>query len=409
MDGKSVLELKLLGSPQVKQNEQILDIQWRKVQALLFYLVVSGEWHQRATLATLLWPESDEQRAYGSLRRRLSELKRLLDDGWLEMEGDAVRLVVKPGLRLDVAEFQDSLATCQAHDHPIETVCPRCLAPLTTAVTLYRGDFLAGFTLPDAPDFDAWQRFQTEELRFAYASALDRLVEGHQTQNNLSEAIAYARRRLNLDPLYEPVHRRLMRLYMLSGQQSAALRQYQLCVQTLEDELGLPPSAETRSLYEQIRGGEMSQSENTTAALPHQSAAWLIGGRYEIMDKTEDLIGQGGMGQVFKGRDIETDQAVAIKVLRTDALADEADILERFAREGEALRQLNHPNIVQLLDMIRADEQYYLVMEYVAGGSLRDWLDRSERLSLAQVLQIAIELCDALTQTPVYRTKKRGI
>ena len=322
MEGKHSepsLQLCLLGAPQVKQAEQALDIQRRKVQALLYYLAVSREWHQRATLAALLWPESDQQRAYSSLRRHLSELNRLLGDGWLETEGDAVQFTVKHGLWFDVAEFQRHLATCQQHDHSADAVCPRCIEPLTAAVALYRGDFLAGFTLPDAPDFDAWQLFQTEEMRFAYTAALDRLVEGHQTQNNLSEAISYARRRLNLDPLYEPTHRQLMRLYAASGQQAAALRQYQLCAQALEAELGLPPSEETTALYDRIRTGEFGRNEASPSSfLPrslvpqprHNLPATitpLIGRSTEVGDLLDlcrdptrrliTLLGPGGIGK----------------------------------------------------------------------------------------------------------------
>lgn len=90
---------------------------------------------------------------------------------------------------------------------------PGYLDSLTEAVSLYRDDFLTGFTLPDCPDFDEWQFFQTEGLRQQLALTLERLLNLHVDQANYEVAIPYARRRLALDPLHEPAHQQLMQLY----------------------------------------------------------------------------------------------------------------------------------------------------------------------------------------------------
>src|SRR5512138_2806306 len=96
----------------------------------------------------------------------------------------------------------------------------------------------------------------------------------------------------------------------------------------------------------------------------------IIANRFELMDR----IGQGGMGEVFRGRDIQSGEIVAVKQLRSDFGASLPTLIERFEREGEALRQLNHPNIVAMLDAVEEDGAHYLVMEYVSGGSLEDLL-----------------------------------
>jgi len=119
-----------------------------------------------------------------------------------------------------------------------------------------------------------------------------------------------------------------------------------------------------------------------------------IGGRYE----QEQLIGQGGMGAIYKGRDLQTGQVVAIKHLKPEVVLGDPQILERFAREGEALRKLNHPNIVKVLDTIEQDDNHYIIMDYVGGGSLRDLLDARGRLSVQEVLNIALDLTDALVR-----------
>src|SRR5574341_778776 len=120
----------------------------------------------------------------------------------------------------------------------------------------------------------------------------------------------------------------------------------------------------------------------------------VIAGRYEI----EEIIGQGGMGEVYRGRDTQTGRTVAIKSLKSDLLVAQPDMLERFEREGEILRKLNHPSIVKMLDTVHSDDRHYLVMEYVEGGALADLLKKQPQLPVARVLEIALDLADALTR-----------
>jgi predicted ATPase len=227
--------------------------------ALLAYLAVTRQGHGRDALAALFWPEDNQSKARGNLRRALSRLNRSLGEGQLEIDREQAGLHPHADLWLDVDHFQVCLAECQAHDHGADEVCVNCLPPLTEAAACYTGDFLAGFSLPDSPRFDEWQFFQTESQRQALASALERLVRGHSGQGDYALAIPYARRWLALDALHEQAHRRLMQLYAQAGQRAAAVRQYQECVRVLESELGVEPAAETRRLYEQIRDGELSK------------------------------------------------------------------------------------------------------------------------------------------------------
>jgi serine/threonine protein kinase len=119
-----------------------------------------------------------------------------------------------------------------------------------------------------------------------------------------------------------------------------------------------------------------------------------IAGRYDV----QDLLGRGGMGDMYRGIDVETNELVAIKLLHEDIVEENPGIVDCFEREGEALRQLDHPNIVNILDTVEEDGKHYLVMEYVSGGSLRDLIDEQSRLPLQTVLNIALDLADALTR-----------
>lgn len=124
----------------------------------------------------------------------------------------------------------------------------------------------------------------------------------------------------------------------------------------------------------------------------------VVNGRYEIKDLETALVGEGGMGTVYQGVDLRTGQPVAIKHLKPEIVAGDPQQVERFAREGEALRQLNHPNIVKVLATVEEKDQHYIVMEYVGGGSLRQLMDRERKLPMEQVIGIGLELADALTR-----------
>lgn len=248
----SILRLQLFGSPRLARDGQVVELGRRKALALLIYLAVTGRSHSRDRLATLFWPHAGQQKARADLRRLLSVLSRALGEGWLATANDAVALRRSDHLQVDVDEFHRRLVACGTHGHPAADVCAACRAELSAAVALYGDDFLAGFSLPDCPDFDEWHYFEAESLRRHLAAALERLAQGHREQGEWEQAIDATRRRLGLDPLQEPVHRQLMQLYLQAGQQAAAIRQYRVCVEILARELGDTPAPETVALYEQI-------------------------------------------------------------------------------------------------------------------------------------------------------------
>lgn len=121
----------------------------------------------------------------------------------------------------------------------------------------------------------------------------------------------------------------------------------------------------------------------------------LIANRYAL----GSLIGQGGMGAVYQGVDTRNNQPVAIKLLMQDMISNHGDeAIERFRREVEALRRLDHPNIIKLLGTAREGNHYYIVMEYAAGGSLAEVLHQRGPLAVEWTLQVALDLVDALTR-----------
>ncbi|MDP9227179.1 MAG: protein kinase, partial [Actinomycetota bacterium] len=117
-----------------------------------------------------------------------------------------------------------------------------------------------------------------------------------------------------------------------------------------------------------------------------------LSGRYSFLTR----IAGGGMGDVYRARDLLLDRPVAIKVLQP-SLASDPDFVARFRAEARAAARLTHPNVVGVYDWGSADDlTYYMVMEYVPGRDLRQVLAAQGALEPAQAVQVMAEVCDAL-------------
>jgi DNA-binding SARP family transcriptional activator len=211
----------------------------RKAQALLAYLALPvGEAHPRDKLAALLWGDMPQTQARASLRQALTTLRRVLA-GADAVRIDAETVALDPGaVTVDALGFEQAVKTGSRE-------------ALEEAAALYQGDLLAGLTLNEAP-FEEWLMGERERLRERAVEAFARLLAQQRSAGAIEAAVDSALRLLNLDPLQEPAHRALMRLYAQLGRRSAALRQYQICVAALERELHTEPEPETRALYQEI-------------------------------------------------------------------------------------------------------------------------------------------------------------
>jgi predicted ATPase/DNA-binding SARP family transcriptional activator len=316
------LSLYLFGTPQIEYGGAPVKLAQRKPLALLAYLGVTGTPHTREHLATLLWPEAEQNRALAYLRNGLWQLNQTPAGAWVDVEHDTVVLRQGPDLYLDVRHFEQLNAVSKRHGHAPGELCPACVGALIEATSIYRGDFMEGVTLEDSASFDEWQFFQTEALREAARDGLEKLVchYGQPAQGEPGKAIEYARRWLVLDPQSESAHRALMRLYALTDQRAAALRQYETCIRALKEGLGTAPDKATVDLYRQLRSGELftqplaSSADQSLSArrtepqihLP-TPATPFVGRREELAEARRllaqpacrllSLVGPGGIGK----------------------------------------------------------------------------------------------------------------
>lgn len=116
-----------------------------------------------------------------------------------------------------------------------------------------------------------------------------------------------------------------------------------------------------------------------------------LGKRYEIVE----LIGRGGMAYVYKARDLKLNRYVAVKVLREEYTENE-QFIKKFDRESQAVACLTHPNIVGVYDVGVQDNIYYIIMEYVDGITLKQYLMRKGRLDFAEATRFVMDISNAL-------------
>lgn len=294
----ALLTLNVLGAPQVTRADgTALTFRSRKALALLVYLAVEGrQEHSRGSLLGLLWPEDPEEAARNSLRVALANLRQMLGaaaDELLHISRASLRFVSDSDHALDVVAFSALLAVCRAHRHERADTCPECVARLTEAAALYRGEFLAGFALPASAPFQEWALVVREQLHQQALEALDTLATAAEQQGDYGALCRYARRQLALEPWREQAHRQLMHGLALAGDRGAALSQYAACCQVLEAELGIEPDAATHALYQQIRTGASAAPSAPLSAHPVQRAPLSAHRQHAMPSPPASFAGRG--------------------------------------------------------------------------------------------------------------------
>lgn len=254
-----MLNIYLFGPPRFERGGTAVHVSRRKVVALAAYLARTNRPASRETVAALLWSEHDQSEALKSLRRELARLKQELGREYVSVTRSHLAFNADAGNIVDVVRFQEQLRLVQEHDHFPDMPCPSCLDALTDAEQAYADDFMAGFNLPDCPEFDAWQDFQRESMRQELDRALHQLAVWYTSQRNYDRAIHYGRRRLALNPLHEAARRALMEVYAQSGQQAAALQLYDEGAELLQEEVGVAPAEASKRLWQAIRDGQMPE------------------------------------------------------------------------------------------------------------------------------------------------------
>ncbi|MDZ4289749.1 MAG: serine/threonine-protein kinase, partial [Prosthecobacter sp.] len=154
----------------------------------------------------------------------------------------------------------------------------------------------------------------------------------------------------------------------------------------MPDDDPLPPGP-TPSSYQRTTGGHFRWQPPTAQRLQE-----LLAG-YEVLE----MLGAGGMGAVYKARQVSLDRLVAIKILPPEAVDDEMNFVERFRNEARTMARMSHPGIVSVFDFGATSEgQLYIVMEFIDGTDVAKMILAQGKLPPDYALAITAHVCDAL-------------
>jgi TolB-like protein/Flp pilus assembly protein TadD len=255
------MRIQLFGGLEIRSRAgEPVRLATRKAALLLAALALAGgKGARREALSEALWSDRGEAQARGSLRQALAVVRRALSDadgGAIRIEGDLdeVRLVADP-VDVDVWQF----------DQLVQDKDPAARA---AAADLYHGDLLAGIAAPDS--LEQW----LAPHRRAYRTKALALVEDLSLAGAEPDCRALAERLLSTDPAAEEAHRALIRLQLSEGRINAALRQFELCKEALQRELGVEPEAQTSALVSTLRAPRSGSGDKTSLpAAPVSPAA----------------------------------------------------------------------------------------------------------------------------------------
>lgn len=256
----SLLHISLFGKFQVKKGQQQLTgFNTRKVQELFSYLLLNhNRPHPREALANLLWNDQHTEQPNRCLRKVIWQLRMALDsqaeklsNRVLLIESDWIRLNPDVDLWLDVNEFEQAFACVQQREG--KELDPGHFQTLKEAVSLYRGGLQESW-------YQDWYLYERERLQHIYLVILEKLMDHCEIVGDYISGLTYGTLILDCERAQECIHRRMMRLYHLTGNRTAALRQYEQCVSALKDELDVAPAMSTKTLYQQIHMDQLGSS-----------------------------------------------------------------------------------------------------------------------------------------------------
>ena len=352
------LSLRLLGPPEASLEGLPVRFRIKKELALLCYLAAEGGSHPRRELAELLWPESEKRNARADLRAVLHKLRKTLreesthDGGARFFVIESNRIELEPreiDLDLEVFEAAVSLArreTSLGGSSAVDGGRRELIGRLQGVLGLYRGEFMEGFSLENAPEFELWLEGERARWRRVFGELCERLSRLEGEEGLIAEAIGTARLWVRQAPLEETAHRRLMELLSGTGESERALLVYEGFRNTLSRALGMEPSAQMQQLSARLQeeveeraslGASHIHSAATTALsllevplVSRQEEFGALVSEYQAarMGQTRvvSILGEAGIGKT----------RLAEEFLLW-ARARKADVLEGWASEGAGL------------------------------------------------------------------------
>lgn len=283
-----MLEVHLLGQFDVRVGQETVEIPSRPAQSLLAYLILSaGTSHRREKLAGLLWPDASEENARSNLRHALWRLRKAIGGEYLDADKISISFEKESEYWLDASLMERGDGAERSSEE------------LLQIVSNYGGELLPGF-------YDDWVILERERYRSLFEGKIQALLDRLVEERNWTQVLEWGERWLALGQVPEPAYRALMIAYSGLGDSAGMAGVYKRCIKALQEELGVEPSDETRTLYEQLKegGGPISALGvkvappvgDSVAAVHSLLDQWRAQG-IEVLDLASLAIVQANLGE----------------------------------------------------------------------------------------------------------------
>ncbi|MBV9879298.1 MAG: protein kinase [Gemmatirosa sp.] len=382
------IQLRDEGEPHVGGASQ------RRRLAILTVVAAGGSQPvSRDKLVGLLWPETDAERARHALRQALHAIQQAV--------GQDTLFVGTSALQLDPAvittDVQDLEAAADAGEHQ-------------RVVALYKGPFLDGFFVSDAPAFEHWVDAQRTRYAALYTAALEALAGEADARGDRAGAVAWWRRLAAEQPVSARYALRLMRALADAGDRTGAIQFAAVHQAVVRQELGIDPDPGVAELATSLRAGETGapsvvregaqvaaglRADSARARARERQLAWLdrtLGSRYDV----DVGAAAARSGAVVGYQAFDRARRVPVEIHLLDAgVAAVADVdvlrarLDRIAAIGD-------PHVARLYEHGQADGIVFYVVARPDGASLRDRIAREHQLPIADALSVARDVAAAL-------------
>ena len=244
------LKVKLLGQSEVVTGGRVVtELLSSKAQALLAYLLLTRGIHTRTVLASLLWSDQPEAQAKKNLRNVLPQLREYFPDHII-ITRQTVEYNTQTPVEVDVLLFERIVGG---------NLSQVAMPTLENALASYRGEFLEGFHVRRARIYENWLLQQRAYFHQLAVAGWEAVANHYAQRGQFVEVERAAGQLLAVEPFYEEGHRLMMQALAGLDRRADALLQFERCVNILRNELATEVSAETRTLYEQIKAGELAQ------------------------------------------------------------------------------------------------------------------------------------------------------
>ncbi len=341
------LNIRLLGQFQVTLNrEAVINFASDKVRALLAYLTTEIHCpHRREILANLLWPDKPDVTARASLRRALADLRQVISDHqaitpFLLISRQDIRFNVESSAWVDVHALEQI--------HSLQAPSPQNISQYDPILDIYRGEFLAGFSLSGSTIFDEWALMMREQSARKVIAILARVSSYYESRREYQSALPFAWRNVELEPWQEAACRQLMRLLAFAGQRDEALQQYQKLAHALSIELDIEPEPKTRQLFEAILDGTQEIPSEAPPRIADRPTTIAIPDYFQEEEPT-----QIRQPETFVARQHELDKLHkllksvvngngTVAMIAGEAGSGKSMLIREFVRQA----QVHYPNLV---------------------------------------------------------------